>query len=42
MADSTLLANSSLPRDAKRLNSADDSTGTGTLVSMAAFSVQRP
>jgi hypothetical protein len=42
MADSTLFPNSSCPREAKRENSAEASTGAGTPSSIAACAVQRP
>ena len=42
MADKMRLANSSLPREAKRSNSAELSTGTGTPSSIAAARVHRP
>ena len=42
MAESSLSANSDSPCELKRSNKAEDRTGAGTPVSIAAFNVQRP
>lgn len=42
MADKSLSAKADSPCEEKRSNSAEESTGAGTPVSIAALSVQRP